>query len=119
MENWYHKLHSNDAVQSRTVSKISEFLKKARFSIGPTLDCVVRMKLMIPIFHTEFDALKVSFNRLSEIPPCGDFGDFWWLLWLFSRQALVIFFSFCPFWTQHTLGKKMAYVSVWVVEVQY
>ena len=74
------------------------------------------MKVMIPIFHTAFDPLQLSINRSGEIPP---FGDFWWLLWLFSRQALVIFFSFCPFWTQHTLGKKMAYVSVWVVEVQY
>ena len=44
------------------------------------------MKLVIPIFHTEFDALKVSYNRLGEIPPYGDFGDFWWLLWLLIRQ---------------------------------
>ena len=52
------------------------------------------MKLVIPVFHTEFDALKVSYNRFGEIPPSGDFGDFWWLLWLFSRQALDIFFSY-------------------------
>ena len=42
----------------------------------PTLDCVIGMKLVIPIFHTEFDALKVSNNRFGEIPPYGDFGDF-------------------------------------------
>ena len=28
-----------------------------------------QMMLVIPIFHTEFDALKISFKR---------FGDFWW-----------------------------------------
>ena len=51
------------------------------------------MKRVIPIFHTEFDALKVSYNRLGEIPPYGDFGDFWWLLWLLSRPSLVSKFS--------------------------
>ena len=40
------------------------------------------MKRVIPIFHTEFDALKVSYIRFGEIPPTGDFGDFWWLFWL-------------------------------------
>ena len=84
MENWYHKLHLNEAVQSRSVSKISEILKKATFSIGLTMDCVIRMKLVIPIFHTEFDALQVLYNRFGEIPQYGDFGDFWWLFWRFS-----------------------------------
>ena len=42
------------------------------------------MKLVIPIFHTEFDALQVLYNRFGEIPPYGDFGNFWWLFWLFS-----------------------------------
>ena len=104
MENWYHKLHSNDTVKSKTVSKITEIIKNARFSIGRTLDWVIRMKRVIPIFHTEFDALKVTYNSLGEIPPYGDFGDFWWLLWLFSSLDLVRFFNFCPFWNQHTLG---------------
>ena len=41
------------------------------------------MKLMIPLFHTEFDALQLSFHWIAEIPPIGDFGDFLWLFWLF------------------------------------
>ena len=52
VENWYYKLHLNDAVQSRIVSKFSEILKKAVFSISLTMDCVIPMKLVIPIFHT-------------------------------------------------------------------
>ena len=42
------------------------------------------MKLVIPIFHTEFDALQVSTKVIGENPPSGDFGDFWWLFWLLS-----------------------------------
>ena len=42
------------------------------------------MKRVIPIFHTEFDALQLSTNRFGEIPPSGDFGDFKWLFWLLS-----------------------------------
>ena len=44
----------------------------------------IRMKLMILIFHTEFDVLQGSSKRLGEIPPFGDLGYFRWLLWLFS-----------------------------------
>ena len=51
------------------------------------------MKLMIPIFHTEFDALKLLVKSLGEIPPSGDFGDFLWLFWLFSTPALVTFLA--------------------------
>ena len=40
------------------------------------------MKLMIPIFHTEFDALKLLVMSLGEIPPSGDFGYFLWLLFV-------------------------------------
>ena len=42
------------------------------------------MKLAIPVFHTEFDPLQLSFTQNGKIPPNGDFGDFWWLFWLFS-----------------------------------
>ena len=59
------------------------------------------MKLVRPIFHSEFDALKVSYNRFGEIPPTGDFGDFWWLLWLFSRQDVVFKFNDIPFRRGH------------------
>ena len=52
--------------------------------MDPVLDSVIRMKLVIPIFHAEFDALKVLSKRFGEIQPFGDFGDFWGLLWLFS-----------------------------------
>ena len=43
---------------------------------------MIRIKLMIPIFHTEFDAQQVSSNGLGEIPPTGDFGGFWWLFFV-------------------------------------
>ena len=65
------------------------------------------MKLVIPIFHTEFDALKVSCNRLGEIPPYGDFGYFWWLLWLFSPKPPVSKFNDIPFRRAHGVGRKM------------
>ena len=39
------------------------------------------MKLAIPVFHVEFDPLKLSFTGLGKIPPFGDCGDFWWLFW--------------------------------------
>ena len=40
------------------------------------------MELMIPILHTEFDALQLSTNRFGEIPPSGDFGGFLRLLFV-------------------------------------
>ena len=43
---------------------------------------MIRIKLVMPIFHTEFDALQLSTMRFGEIPPFGDFGGFLWLLWL-------------------------------------
>ena len=89
-------------------SEISEFLKKAKFSIGLTLKCVIRMTLVRPIFHTEFDALQVSYKRFGEIPPYGDFGDFWWLFWLLSPKRLVSKFNDIPFRKAHSVGKKMA-----------
>ena len=66
------------------------------------------MKRVIPIFHTEFDALKVSYIRFGEIPPTGDFGDFLWLLWLFSPKRLVSKFNDIPFPKAHGVGRKMA-----------
>ena len=93
VENWYHKLHSNHAVQSNAILKVSEFVKIRQISIGRTLDCVIRMKLMIPIFHTEFDAKQLLVKSIGEIPPLGDFGDFLWLLWLLFSKWLVFNFS--------------------------
>mgnify|MGYP006863839779 CR=1 FL=1 len=55
------------------------------------------MNLMIPVFHTEFDPLKLSLKQNGKIPPSGDFGDFWWLFWLFSRQDNIMAFQF---WSQ-------------------
>jgi len=46
------------------------------------------MKLAIPVFHTEFDPLQYSINGFGKIPPNGDFGDFRWRFWRFSRQDL-------------------------------
>ena len=69
------------------------------------------MKLVIPIFHTEFDALKVSYNRFGEIPPSGDFGDFWWLLWLLTLASLVYDFSDYYGLILHSLVVILAYVE--------
>merc|ERR1711894_144616 len=38
--------------------------------------------MLIPFFQSEFDALQVLCKSFGEIPPTGDFGDFWWLFWL-------------------------------------
>ena len=54
---------------------------------------MIRSKRVIPFFHTEFDPKQLSTNRLGEIPPSGDFGDFWWLFWLFSPADLVTFLA--------------------------
>ena len=51
------------------------------------------MKLVIPFFQSEFDALQLLVNWLGKIPPNGDFGDFWWLLWLLTLTSLVFDFS--------------------------
>ena len=68
----------------------------------------MRMKLVIPFFQSEFDALKLLDNRFGEIPPTGDFGDFLWLLWLFSPKRLVSKFNDIPFPKAHGVGRKMA-----------
>ena len=43
-------------------------------------------QLVIPIFHSDFDALQVLPKRFGKIPPHGDFGDF-----LVAACALAIF----------------------------
>ena len=44
------------------------------------------MRLVVPFFQSEFDALPLFVKRFGEIPPSGDFGDFWWLLWLLYSE---------------------------------
>ena len=46
------------------------------------------MNLVIPIFHTEFDALQVSPKVIGEIPPSGDFGGFLWLLFVATSYKI-------------------------------
>ena len=75
------------------------------------MDCVIQLKLVIPIFHTEFDALQVSYTMFGEIPPYGEFGDFLWLLWLLSRPSLVFKFNDIPFPKANGMGRKMAHVD--------
>ena len=41
------------------------------------------MDVAIPFFQSEFDPLQLLVKRFGGIPPSGDLGDFWWLLWLF------------------------------------
>ena len=112
VENWYHKLNSDHAVQSKSISKIAVIIKNARFSISLTLDCVIRMKRVIPFFHTEFDPKQLSTNRLGEIPPSGDFGDFLWLLWLLKSESLVFNFSDYQGLILHSLVVILAYLNV-------
>ena len=66
------------------------------------------MKLVIPFFQSKFDALQVSYNMFGEIPSSGDFGDFWWLLWLLTPKKLVIMDSsqFHTFDLGHDLKKR-------------
>ena len=63
-----------------------------RFLVA-TFSNVIQIKLMIPIFHTEFDPLQVLFLSICKIPPTGDFGDFWWLL-LVTSSKLNLWYQF-------------------------
>ena len=67
------------------------------------------MRLVIPIFHTEFDALQVLFHWRVKIPPHGDFGDFWWLLWLFSPKTVDLDFQAILHNVAHNMGYHLAY----------
>ena len=69
------------------------------------------MRLVIPIFHTEFDALQLSLKERGEIPPHGDFGGFLWLLWLFLALDLFKYLAALPFWNLHTLRNILGYVA--------
>ena len=68
------------------------------------------MKLAIPVFHTEFDALQLSFPWFGEIPPYGDFGDFSWLLFSRSSHSLVFIANDGYGWNRHGLRIILAYV---------
>ena len=73
------------------------------------------MKLVIPFFQSEFDALKLLDNRFGEIPPTGDFGDFWWLLWLLTFKKLVFNFGDYHGLVVHSLVAILAYVTTLVL----
>ena len=66
---------------------------------------------MIPIFHTEFDALQVSLEEKCEIPPDGDFGGFLWLLWLLLALDLYKYLAALPFWNLHPPRNILGYVA--------
>ena len=65
---------------------------------------VDQFRLVIPVFHTEFDALQLSFRNFPEIPPYGGFGDFLWLLWLFSPKRVDQDFGAIPYHLAHMGG---------------
>ena len=67
------------------------------------------MKLIIPFFQSEFDPLQLLVKSLGEIPPCGDFGGFLWLLWLLISEKLVSNFSDYPGHFLHSLAVILAY----------
>ena len=69
------------------------------------------MKLVIPIFHTEFDALKVSYNRLGEIPPFGDFAIFGGYFGYFLPNS-----SFLNSMIYH-FGEPMVWVEKWPKQI--
>ena len=71
------------------------------------------MRLVIPIFHTEFDALQLSLKQRGDIPPHGDFGGFLWLFWLFSGSDLYEYLVALPFWNLHTSRNILGYVATW------
>ena len=73
------------------------------------------MKLVIPFFQSEFDALQLLVNRFGEIPPSGDFGDFWWLLWLLTPEKLLFYFSDYYGLILYSLVVILAYVTVLVL----
>ena len=73
------------------------------------------MKLVIPFFQSEFDALQLFVRRYGEIPPSGDFGDFWWLLWLLTFEKLVFNFGDYHGLIVHSLVAILAYVTTLVL----
>ena len=79
------------------------------------LHWVIGIELVIPFFQSEFDAQQLLVNRFGEIPPSGDFGDFWWLLWLLTPKKLVFNFSDYYGLILHSLVVILAYVTVLVL----
>ena len=57
------------------------------------MDWLSQIKLIIPLFHPEFDALQLLFDGLVKILPFGNIVNF--AIWLFmailaiSRQDLI------------------------------
>ena len=118
MENWYHKLHLDDAVRNYLKSKIVDRRQESANSssmvknyLGLILDWVIGIRLVIPIFHTEFDALQLSLKECGEISPNGDFGGFLWLLWLLLALDLYEYLAALPFWNLHTPRNILGYVA--------
>ena len=70
------------------------------------------MKLVIPVFHTEFDPLRHSINGFGKIPPIGDFGDFRWRFWRFSRQDLNRMFQNWPHFVATHLPSIMPLITL-------
>ena len=77
MEKWYCKLNLAQPVQKRADSKSRSHLWKN----SPRLDWLSQIKLIIPLFHPEFDALQLLFDGLVKIPPFGNIVNF--AIWLF------------------------------------
>ena len=49
---------------------------------------VIRMKLVTPFFHTEFDAEQFLFTHFGLIQPTGDFVIFGgYFLWRYLNEA--------------------------------
>ena len=82
--------------KSPKTSKVAKIANIKDFLNAVILGCVIAMNLAIPVFHSEFDALQLSFPWFGEIPPFGDFGDFWWLLLVATFFDPAGFFSFYP-----------------------
>ena len=55
-----------------------------------TFSNFIRIKLVIPIFHTKFDPLQVLFLSICKIAPTGgDFGNFWAILAIFVATLAI------------------------------
>ena len=65
------------------------------FSNGPTLDCVIQMNLVIPFFHSEFDALQLLIKRFGknhyfEKQPFLIFGVFYMIFGDFDQRKIIL-----------------------------
>ena len=83
--------------------KIEKSRKRPKLWNGINLDCVIRMKLVIPIFRTEFDALQVLLLK-------GLRHSAKWLFWRFLVAILALYKKMRVFILNTYLHGKILYI---------